>query len=59
MSKHTLREQLHELAGARQLALATVRHAGSDPETRARARRLLFDIRAARRRLIAQERGRL
>lgn len=53
MSAHTIPEQLRELAGARQLAMATFTRT-RDPELRHRASRLLADIRVQRRQLHRQ-----
>lgn len=54
MSAHTIPEQLRELAGARQLAVAVVTRPGVAPELRQQARRLLADIRTQRRHLHAE-----
>lgn len=51
--RHTLTEQLDELAGARQLAVATYCDDRSTEEQRAAARQLMLDIRRERRQLRA------
>lgn len=52
--KHDLQGQLRELAGARQLAIATYCNDRANPEQRAAARRLIRDIRRARLQLHAE-----